>query len=158
MADDGKFSIRPDGAAPIFDSKSGRAAARKRWDAARARTEDAIVLYANANNPDQEKHTAEEAYDFVVRAPQFKASREGKTAAAKFVSQMGDLLPAGGMDKPQQVVNDNRRLMVLNFNTKNAIAYVDQLEENGEPILAALVKAQIDEDQDEHTIEVPVSG
>ncbi len=156
MADDGKFSIRPDGAAPLFDQKSGRAAARKRWDAARARTEDAIVLYANANNPDQEEHTVEEAYDFVVRAPQFKASQEGKTAAAKFVSQMGDLLPAGGSDAPQQIVDNRSVTMTLNYTTKQAEALVHEFEADGDSVLAQIIRSQINEDDDEHIIDVPI--
>ena len=157
MADDGKFLTRPDGAAPLFDPKSGRAAARKRWDAARAQTEDSIVLFADANDPDHEEHTVQEAYDFVVRHPQFKASLAGKTAAAKFVSQMGDLLPAGGSEPNAQGPQTVQQFNVYNFGTpQKAKEFANQLEEAGEIVLAAMVRAQIDEDEEEQVIEVLV--
>ena len=157
MADDGKFSIRPDGAAPLFDPKSGKAAARKRWDAARAAAENAIVVFANASNENQDNHTVEEAYDYVVRHPQFQASLEGKTAAAKFVSQMGDLLPAGGAEPNAQGPQTVQQFNVYNFGTpEKAKEFANQLEEAGEIILAAMVRAQIDEDEEEQVIEVLV--
>ncbi len=156
MADDGKFLTRPDDAAPLFDAKSGKAAARKRWDMARASAENAIVVFANANDEESEDHTTQEAYDFVVRHPQFKASLAGKTAAAKFVSQMGDLLPAGGAEAPTgpQTV---QQFNTYNFSTpERATEFAAQLDDAGESILAAAVRAQINEDEEEQIIEVLV--
>lgn len=155
----GKFIARPDGAAPLFDSDSGRAAARKRWNAAREAAESAIVTFANANNKDNDEHTIQEAYDFVVRHPQFRASLEGKTAAAKFVSQMGDLLPMGGSDKPT-VVEDNRQVHfhIFELGRPEAMKYIEDLKADGEEGVAAIVEAQIDDGEGPFKITVPIEN
>jgi hypothetical protein len=144
-----KFTSRPEGAAPLFDSNSGKSAAKKRWDAAREASESALVAFANDSNPNNDSHSLEEATDYVVRNPQFQASIEGKTAAAKFVSQQLDLLPAGGAE--QAVVQDNRQLHVHQFtlDRKSAIAYARDLEEDGSKSLAKIVEAQIKSSNDE---------
>jgi hypothetical protein len=155
----GKFIARPNGAAPLFDSNSGKAAARKRWDAAREAAENAVVVFANAHNEDNDNHTVQEAYDFVVRQPQFKASMEGKTAAAKFVSQMGDLLPAGGSDKPT-VVEDNRQVHfhIFELDRETALRYIEDLRNEGEDGVAEIVKAQISDGEGPFKITVPIEN
>ena len=155
----GKFIARPNGAAPLFDSNSGKEAARKRWDAAREAAESAVVVFANANNDGNEDHTVQEAYDFVVRHPQFKASMEGKTAAAKFVSQMGDLLPAGGSDKPT-VVEDNRQVHfhIFELDRPSAMQYIQDLKAEGEEGVAAIVEAQLSDGEGPFKITVPIEN
>ena len=48
MADDrdseGRLTKRPEGAAEIFTSETGRAAARKRWDRERENTQNAYLI------------------------------------------------------------------------------------------------------------------
>ena len=93
---DGRFDIRPAGAAPLFDSESGRTAARRRWEKERENTERSIVAFAS-EELDREVNY-EEAINYVVNLPQFQKALEGHTAAAKFVAQKLDILPGGGND------------------------------------------------------------
>jgi hypothetical protein len=117
MADDGKFLARPDGAAPLFDSKSGKAAARKRWD----------------------------------------RDLTGNVPALKFLTQKLDLVPVGGAEPTTPTSQTNQQFNVYNFGTpKQAEEFANQLEEAGEIVLAAMVRAQINEDEDAQVIEVLV--
>jgi hypothetical protein len=153
----GKFIARPNGAAPLFDSDSGKAAARKRWDAERENTEREIVAFAE-QELDREV-TLDEAISFVVNLPQFKKSMDGHTAAAKFVSQKLDLLPMGGSEKPT-VVEDNRQVHfhIFELDRPSAMQYIEDLKDDGEEGVAAIVEAQISEGEGPFKITVPIEN
>ena len=153
MADDGKFSIRPDGAAPLFTSKSGKAAARKRWDTARESAEHRMIELVSEELG--REVTLDEAVDYAIIDPQFKASVAGKTAAAKFLDNKLGLTPLPDPETGSGVPQTVQQFNVYNFGTpQKAKEFANQLEEAGEIVLAAMVRAQIDEDEDEQIIEV----
>ena len=142
MANGGKFEIRPVGAAPLFDSNSGKAAARKRWDAERENTEREIVAFAEEELG--RKVSLDDAVSFVVNLPQFKKSLEGHTAAAKFVSQKLDILPVGGSNQTPQLLQDNRSVNVYNFDTKSGgLEFAENLDQAGDKETADSVRNQL---------------
>ena len=142
MANGGKFEIRPVGAAPLFDSNSGKAAARKRWDAERENTEREIVAFAEEELG--RKVTLDDAVSFVVNLPQFKKSLAGHTAAAKFVSQKLDILPTGGSDQTPQLLQDNRSVNVYNFDSKHRVLeFAETLDQAGDKKTADSVRDQL---------------
>jgi hypothetical protein len=155
MADDGKFLIRPSGAAPLFDSKSGKAAARKRWDKERENTEKALI--DRVEEELGEKVSLAEAVNFAINHPLIEKALTGNVPALKFLTQKLDLIPMGSTETPQAVQQDNRSVNFYNFGTpKKAEAFANQLEEAGETTLAAIVRAQINDEEDTQVIEVPV--
>jgi hypothetical protein len=149
---DGKFDIRPPGAAPLFDSRSGKAAARKRWDKERENTERAIIAFASEKLGHDISY--EDAVNFVVNMPQFIKSMEGHTAAAKFVSQKLDLLPGGGQDP--QVDARQVHVNVYQLDRPGALQFADDLREAGKLALAAVVEAQIEDGEGPFNIKVPI--
>ena len=142
MANGGKFEIRPAGAAPLFDSDSGKAAARKRWDAERENTEREIVAFAEEELG--REVTLDDAVSFVVNLPQFKKSLEGHTAAAKFVSQKLDILPVSGSNQTPQLLQDNRSVNVYNFDSKHRVLeFAETLDQAGDKETADSVRDQL---------------
>jgi hypothetical protein len=155
LADDGKFQIRPLGAAPLFNSKSGRAAARKRWDKERENTEQALI--DRVEEELGKEVSLQEAVNFAVNVPLIEKALTGNVPALKFLTQKLDLLPMGGVEQPQQLTQTNQSVNFYNFGTsKKAEAFANQLEEAGETTLAAIVRAQINNEEDAQVIEVPV--
>ena len=148
----GRFDIRPAGAAPLFDSNSGKAAARRRWDRERENTEKSVVAYASKLAG--EEVTLEEAINLVVNLPQFKKSMEGHTAAAKFVAQKLDVLPGGG--EAQQIDARSVSINVYQLDRPSATRYLEHLKSMGEDDIAAVVEAQIGEGEGPFEIRVPV--
>ena len=148
----GKFEIRPQGAAPLFDSASGKAAARRRWDKERENTEKSVVAYASELAG--RDVTLDEAINLVVNLPQFKKSMEGHTAAAKFVSQKLDVLPGGG--EAQQIDARQVHMNVYQLVRPDALRFAEDLREAGKIAMAAMVEAQIEEGDGPFDIKVPV--
>ena len=146
-----KFEERPDGAAPLFDSNSGALAANKRWEEKRNRDRQMMIEFAKGELKVSDI-SYEEAYEFVIMNPQFRASMSGKTAAAKFVAeQLGE--------RPDHVdakmVIDNRQVnfMSLRLTPTTALAYIED-QQNDNPQLAALVEASIDFDANKDELQV----
>jgi hypothetical protein len=155
MADDGKFLARPDGAAPLFDSKSGKAAARKRWDRERENTEKALI--DRVEEELGKEVSLAEAVNFAINHPLIEKALTGNVPALKFLTQKLDLVPVGGAEPTTPTSQTNQQFNVYNFGTpKQAEEFANQLEEAGEIVLAAMVRAQINEDEDAQVIEVLV--
>jgi len=149
----GKFEIRPSGAAPLFDSDTGRAAARKRWEKERENTERSIVAFASEIAG--QEVSLEDAVTMIVNLPQFKKSMEGHTAAAKFISQKLDLLPAGG-DGTQQIDARQVQINVYQLDRPSALQFAEDLRDAGKIASAAIVEAQIIEGEGPFEIKVPI--
>jgi len=140
----GQYLTPPDNA-NVFDTVSGRGAALARWDKDRRDLKTAMIRFA-ANRMDKEPSevTYEDALDYIVNDPQFQASQEGKTAAAKFIATR---LGIGGGEPVQTI--DNRQVTInylyQTFLTDEDMArYLTQLQEDGldEPTLA-FIAAQV---------------
>jgi hypothetical protein len=155
---DGKFQIRPNGAAPLFDADSGRSAAKKRWEAHRKATEQSIIDFARAELELEEgvDLSLEESVALVITTPQFRAALKGKSAAAKLVSQMLDLMAQP--EPSQHLLQDNRQLHVNTFRlTKDeAIRYIEDQRASGNERIALMVEAQIYEEDGDGPIEILV--
>ena len=149
----GQFDIRPLGAAPLFDSDSGRAAARRRWEKHRENTERAIV--SKASEIMGEDVTLEEAVTLVVNLPQFEKALAGHTAAAKLVLQMLDRLPGGG-DGAHQVDARQIHMNVYQLGRPDALRFAEDLRDAGKIAMAAMVEAQIEEGEGPFDIKVPI--
>jgi hypothetical protein len=155
MADDGKFLARPDGAAPLFDSKSGKAAARKRWDRERENTEKALI-----DRVEEElgrEVSLAEAVNFAINHPLIEKALTGNVPALKFLTQKLDLVPVGGTEPATPVAQTNQQVNFYNFGTRqDAEEFAKQLYDAGETVLAASVRAQINANKEEQIIEVAV--
>ena len=149
----GKFDIRPLGAAPLFDSDSGRAAAQRRWEKQRENTERAIIK--KASDLVGADVTLEEAIDLVVSMPQFAQAMAGKTAAAKLVLQMLDRLPGGG-DTAKNVDARQVHVNVYQLARTDALRFAEDLREAGKIASAAMVEAQIIDGDGPFEIKVPI--
>lgn len=155
MADDGKFLARPDGAAPLFDSKSGKAAARKRWDRERENTKQALI--DRVEEELGKEISLEEAVNFAINHPLIEKALTGNVPALKFLTQKLDLIPVGSSEQTAPIAQTNQQVNFYNFgSSKLATAFANQLHDAGEIILAALVRSQINEDEDAQIIEVPI--
>ncbi len=127
----GSFTERPEGAAPLFDSESGRKAALQKSEAREIRNRTAMVEFAREKSGNEEM-TYEESFRFVVLFPQFMESRAGKTAASKLVAQMTGEMLAGADAK---VLIDKRQLHITNTisfdSPKDAQAYIEDQRSQG---------------------------
>ena len=108
----GKFTERPPGAAPLFDPKSGRKAALKRWEDQKSRNQQILVkAVAVRLEVDPETLDYDTALELGVLAPLFiEAMVERKTAAIKLALQLLGEMPDGAdakvhIDKRQLTVN-----------------------------------------------------
>ena len=153
MSNGGRFDIRPIGAAPLFDSDSGRAAARRRWEKERENTQRSIVAFVSETL--EKEVTLDEAINYVVNLPQFKKSMEGHTAAAKFIAQKLDVLPGGG-EGNQNVDARQIHMNVYQLGRPDALRFADDLREAGKIAMAAMVEAQIEEGDGPFSIKVPI--
>ena len=153
MSNGGRFDIRPVGAAPLFDSDSGRAAARRRWEKERENTQRSIVAFVSETL--EKEVTLDEAINYVVNLPQFKKSMEGHTAAAKFIAQKLDVLPGGG-EGNQNVDARQIHMNVYQLGRPDALRFADDLREAGKIAMAAMVEAQIEEGDGPFSIKVPI--
>ena len=150
----GKFSERPEGAAPLFNAESGRAAADKRWEAKRLARERALIGFVEAQIGSPV--SLEDAINFAITTPQFQAALKGKTAAAKFVSQLLDILPQPA--PVQHLLQDNRQVNynVFKLSRERAVQYIEDQRSVGNEKLALLVEAQIYEEEGEGPFEILV--
>jgi len=153
MSNGGRFDIRPIGAAPLFDSDSGRAAARRRWEKERENTQRSIVAFVSETL--EKEVTLDEAINYVVNLPQFKKSMEGHTAAAKFIAQKLDVLPGGG-EGNQNVDARQIHMNVYQLGRPDALRFADDLREAGKIAMAAMVEAQIEEGDGPFSIKAPI--
>ena len=149
---DGRFDIRPVGAAPLFDSESGRAAARRRWERERENTERSIVAFASEELDREVSY--EEAINYVVNLPQFQKALEGHTAAAKFVAQKLDILPGGDSDG-QNIDARQVHVNVYQLGRPQALRFAEDLRSANKIALAAMVETQIGEGDGPFDISVP---
>ena len=155
MSDDGKFQIRPLGAAPLFDSKSGMAAARKRWDKERENTEQALI--DRVEEELGKEVSLAEAVNFAINHPLIEKALTGNVPALKFLTQKLDLVPVGSSEQAVPVAQTNQQFNVYNFGTPmQAEEFASQLADAGETVLAAMVRAQINKDEEAQVIEVLV--
>ncbi|KKL07209.1 hypothetical protein LCGC14_2588310 [marine sediment metagenome] len=155
MADDGKFLARPDGAAPLFDSKSGKAAARKRWDCERENTEQALI--DRVEEELGKEVSLAEAVNFAINHPLIEKALTGNVPALKFLTQKLDLVPVGSTEATQPTQQTNQQVNFYSFGTPaKVLAYAKELESSGQSALAALVRSQINEDEEAQVIEVPI--
>ena len=153
MSNGGRFDIRPLGAAPLFDSDSGRAAARRRWEKERENTQRSIVAFVSETL--EKEVTLDEAINYVVNLPQFKKSMEGHTAAAKFIAQKLDVLPGGG-EGNQNVDARQIHMNVYQLGRPDALRFAEDLRDAGKIAMAAMVEAQIEEGDGPFDIKVPI--
>src|SRR3990167_2058592 len=153
MSNGGRFDIRPIGAAPLFDSDSGRAAARRRWEKERENTQRSIVAFVSETL--EKEVTLDEAINYVVNLPQFKKSMEGHTAAAKFIAQKLDVLPGGG-EGNQNVDARQIHMNVYQLGRPDALRFAEDLRDAGKIAMAAMVEAQIEEGDGPFDIKVPI--
>ena len=150
----GKFSERPEGAAPLFNAESGISAAKKRWEAHRLATERAIIEFVEAQVGSTV--SLEDAVAFVVTDPQFQASMKGKTAAAKFIAQNLDITPQP--EPVQHLLQDNRQVNynVFKLSRERAVQYIEDQRSVGNEKVALLVEAQIFNEEGEGPFEIMV--
>lgn len=153
----GKWTERPEGAAQLFDSESGRAAARKRWDKHREQTKYDLIEFVKKETGEEEV-SFEDAVNYTLNTPQFRAALDGKTAAAKLLYQIFDLV---AQPEPQkQIVQDQRQvhlLTVIMNDREAADRYIEQLKSK-DPKIAAYVEAQIPTDEEgPYELEVPIN-
>jgi len=153
MSNGGRFDIRPIGAAPLFDSDSGRAAARRRWEKERENTQRSIVAFVSETL--EKEVTLDEAINYVVNLPQFKKSMEGHTAAAKFIAQKLDVLPGGG-EGNQNVDARQIHMNVYQLGRPDALRFAEDLRDAGKIAMAAMVEAQIEEGDGPFDIKIPI--
>ncbi len=159
MVDDrdseGRLTKRPEGAAEIFTSETGRAAARKRWDRERENTQNALI--EKVEKELGKEVSLAEAVNYAINIPLIEKALEKNVPALKFLTQKLDLLPMGGSEQNAQMPQTVQQFNVYNFGTvKQTRDFADQLDTAGETVLAALVRSQIDSSQDEQVIEVPI--
>ena len=129
----GRFTERPEGAAPLFDPKSGRKAALKRWDDQRVRNQRMLVrTIAKRLEIDPEDLTYEEALEEGILGPLFiEAMIERKSAAIKLALQMLGEMPDGADAK---VHIDKRQLTVktISFESPQAAqSYIEDQRSQG---------------------------
>ncbi len=157
MADDGKFLTRPDNAAPLFDSKSGKAAALKRWERTnkeKQATQQTLLIKHAADKLriDVSEMTYEEALYSVLVNPMLIEASKGKTAAGKLaltlLGEMPDFADA-------KVVNTKQELNVYNLTLtpKEALAYI---EKDRPDKVIEVIRAQLDENLETIIVEVPL--
>ena len=145
---DGRFTERPEGAAPLFDPKSGRKAALKRWEDQKIRNQQMLVrTIAKRLGMNPEDLSYEEALEEGLFAPLFiEALSERKTAAIKLALQLLGEMPEGADAK---VVVDKRQLTVntISFESPNAArAYIEDQRAQGNFRQAAEVEEALSGD------------
>lgn len=153
--EDGTYAIRPQGAADLFDSESGRAAARKRWEKERKNTELALIAKVQEELGEDDV-TLDEAINFAINHPLIKKALEGNVPALKFLVQKLDLVPQGSEAKVVVDARQAKQYNFFNFDTADkALAYAQQLEDAGRINVAQAVRSQIVGDAP-YTIQIEV--
>jgi len=129
----GHFTERPPDAAPLFDPKSGREAALKRWEDQRKRNQRILVrAVATRQGIDPEDLDYDGAVELGLLAPLFiEAMVERKTAAIKLALQLLGEMPDAADAK---VIVDKRQLTVntISFDSlQSARAYIEDQRAQG---------------------------
>ncbi len=158
--DDGRFTERPEGAAPQFDPESGRKAALKRWEDQKGRNQRALVdVVALKLDIDPEELNYDGALKLGLLGPLYlKAMEEGQPAAVKLSLQLLGEMPDGADAK---VIVDKRQVTFMNFRftVPQARAYIEDQRAQGNESVASLVDSQMDWEVEEGeiiTIKVPL--
>ena len=151
----GKFEIRPSGAAPLFspgEEGTGRAMARRRWDKEKESMERAVVLAVQELTG--EELSFEAAADYAIRQPLVKKALAGHVAAIKLVLQQLDRLRGGAAET--QVDARQIHMNVYQLDRDTAISYIEDLRRVGNNMLAGVVEAQIGDGEGPFEVKVPV--
>ena len=155
--DDGSFAIRPVGAAPLFDSRSGADAANIRWEQQKARNKLLVVKnVAKELGVDPTSLTYDEAFDHAILNPLVRASLKENIAAIK---ELGTLTGERPDAADAKIVKDQRS---VNFNIYNladrpaATRFIEDLKRAGEMTVAALIEAQVGEGDGPFAVKVPL--
>ena len=159
--DKGRFLERPEGAAPEFDSESGREASLVRWEGQKARNRQSLVTaVALKLGLDPEVLDYDNAMKIGLLEPLFlKAMEESQPAAVKLSLQLLGEMPEGADAK---VIVDKRQVKVMNFHftTVQARAYIEDQRKQGNDFVASLVDNQMNWEADENeiiTVKVPLN-
>ena len=155
--EDGSFAIRPVGAAPLFDSKSGADAAGIRWEQQKARNKLLLVKnVAEGLGIDPSELTYDEAFDKAIMNPLVRASLKERVAAIKELATLTGERPDGADAK---ILRDQRS---INFNIYNladkpsADRFIESLRRAGKTGIADLVEAQIGDGEGPFEVKVQV--
>jgi hypothetical protein len=147
--DRGRFTERPEGAAPLFNPESGRQAALKRWEDKEARNRDALVRFVSEELG--KEVTYNQAFAYVVLDPQFREALKGKAASAKLVAEWTGERPEGADAK---VLIDSRQVNLYSFplTPPEARKYIEDQLAQGNNYLASLVDGQMNWDAEDDEI------
>ena len=151
----GKFEIRPSGAAPLFspgEEGTGRAMARRRWDKEKESMERAVVLAVQELTG--EELSFEAAADYAIRQPLVKKALAGHVAAIKLVLQQLDRLRGGAAET--QVDARQVHVSVYQLGRPEALRFVEDLRDAGKIAQAVLVESQIGEGDGPFEVSIPV--
>ena len=157
---EGRFTERPDGAAPLFTpgpGGSGAMMARKRWEAEREATERALIQAAREVGGDDlpENLTLEQAMDYVLRLPLMRKAFEGHVAATKLLLQQLDRL-RGGAQAETQVDARQVHVTVYQLGRPEAMRLVEDLREAGKLAAAGMVESQVGDGDGPFEVRVPL--
>ena len=153
----GEFAIRPVGAAPLFDTESGKQAALKRWEELKARNKLLVIKnVAEELGVEPGSLTYDEAFDHAMLKPLVKKSMKEHVAAIKLLAQLTGELP-DNIDA--KVVSDQRQVHVSVYNMDHDTAeqFRNDLLAAGEMAVAAIVEQQM-VGNSPYRIEVPING
>ena len=141
---DGTMVHRLDGAAPLFDSKSGAEAIGKRWEVQEARNKRALITFAEAKlDLDVGEMEYEDALQAILLEPLFRKAAAEHVAGIKLALQLLGEMPD---HVDAKVVTDARQVHynVYNFESKTrAFDYIEDLENAGDQKTADAVRDQI---------------
>ena len=155
---EGRFIVRPEGAAELFDSKRGQLAARKRWAEKEAiHREQLRTLVAAKKGVNPDELTFDEAFSLVAMDPLVRKALAESIPAIKLLAHLTGELPDVSDAK---VVQDQRQVHfnVYNFDNRGkALQFVEDLKEAGQVFAAAEVQAQIPEDEGPIEVRVPLN-
>ena len=153
----GEFSIRPVGAAPLFDQESGKKAALKRWEELKARNKLLVVKnVAEELGVEPETLTYDQAFDHAMLKPLVKKSLKEHVAAIKLLAQLTGELPD---NVDAKVVSDQRKIQfnVYNLDRATAEQFRNDLLASGEMAAAAIVEQQM-VGEGPYRISIPING
>ena len=151
----GKFEIRPSGAAPLFspgEDGTGRAMARRRWDKEKESMERAVVLAVQELTG--EELSFEAAADYAIRQPLVKKALAGHVAAIKLVLQQLDRLRGGAAET--QVDARQVHMHIYQLGRPEALRLAEDLREAGKMAHAALIESQIGDGEGPFEVQVPI--
>ena len=133
--------VRPVGAAPLFDSRSGSDAANIRWEQQKARNKLLVVKnVAKELGVDPTSLTYDEAFDHAILNPLVRASLKENIAAIK---ELGTLTGERPDTADAKIVKDQRSVNIYNLTINNPQKYLEDLRAEGRTKLASIIEAQV---------------